>query len=74
MQEDLGDRLGAGRSAEQLAELCNSGSERTAFLKAAAEHYLAADRRERAREVAQLAFDSDPHDVTAASIPLGARH
>ncbi|HTE55100.1 MAG TPA: hypothetical protein VK698_29815 [Kofleriaceae bacterium] len=68
-RQDLsGDHAGAGRTAELMASFAAEPGARAARLRAAAENYLAAGDRGRARGAAERAVADDPYDLEVVTI------
>jgi tetratricopeptide (TPR) repeat protein len=67
-QDEAGDHAGAGRTAELMASFAAEPEARAARFKSAAENYLAAGDRERARAAAERAVTDDPYDLDAVTI------
>ncbi len=67
-QDLAGDHAGAARTAELMASFAAEPEARAARLKAAAENYLAAGERARARTAAERALIADPYDLDVITI------
>jgi len=67
-QDLANDFRGAARTAELMASFGSDAGARAARFTAAAENYLAADDKDKAREAAQRAVDADPYELTAVTV------
>jgi tetratricopeptide (TPR) repeat protein len=67
-QDLAGDHAGAARTAELMASFAAEPEARAARLKVAAENYLAAGERARARTAAERALIADPYDLDVITI------
>ncbi|HKE17623.1 MAG TPA: tetratricopeptide repeat protein [Kofleriaceae bacterium] len=67
-QDLAGNHAGAARTAELMASFAAEPEARAARLKSAAENYLAAGERDRARTAAERALIADPYDLDVLTI------
>ncbi|HWM85119.1 MAG TPA: tetratricopeptide repeat protein [Kofleriaceae bacterium] len=67
-QDLAGDHAGAGRTAELMASFAAEPEARAARLRSAAQNYMAAGERGRARAAAERAVIADPYDLEVITI------